>query len=193
MQPRIILLMMALVMCACAQTRSTPANPEIEDLTRWRQFGEPVWRFVPGGVEAGPGEQTGYLVSRVSYGDFRLRAEFWIEDETNSGIFWRCKEPASATDINPNNCYEANIWDNHPNQDSRTGSIVTLATAEVRVDTLGRWNQYEIVASGTSIRVTLNGQKVASIENDRAAGGYLALQYAGKALLRFRNVEVEAL
>lgn len=186
------LLIVVTVLCACAQTPEYSAR-SVEDLSSWRQLGAPVWRFVESGVEAGPAEQAGYLVSTLPYDNFRLSVEFWIEDDTNSGVFIRCTEPSAAADINPNNCYEVNIWDNHPNQEFRTGSIVTLATPEIRVDTLGRWNRYEIVASGDLIDVTLNGEKVVSLKNDRAASGYLALQYTGKALLKFRNVEMTPL
>lgn len=164
-----------------------------DDLSSWRQVGAPVWRFVDGGVAAGPGEQTGFLVSQTAYGNFRLSIEFWIEDDTNSGIFIRCGEPVELADLNPDNCYEVNIWDNHPNQDFRTGSIVKLAPPDARVDTLDQWNRLEIAASGDLIEVTLNDVKLVSLVNDRSASGYLALQYAGKAGLQFRNVKLAVL
>jgi hypothetical protein len=164
-----------------------------EDLSSWRQTGAPVWHFADGVAEAGPAEQHGFLVSRNAYDDFRLSVEFWIEDNTNSGVFIRCTEPVELADLNPDNCYEINIWDNHPNQDFRTGSIVTLTPPLARVDTLGRWNRFDIAATGNRIEVTLNGVKVASLVNDRSASGYLALQYAGSAGLMFRNLQLTAL
>jgi hypothetical protein len=164
-----------------------------EDLSSWRQTGAPVWHFADGVAEAGPAEQHGFLVSRNAYDDFRLSVEFWIEDNTNSGVFIRCANPVELADLNPDDCYEVNIWDNHPNQEFRTGSIVKLASPDVQIDTLGRWNHFDIVAIGNLIEVTLNDVKVVSLVDDRAASGYLALQYAGKAKLRFRNLRVTGL
>jgi hypothetical protein len=161
-----------------------------EDLSTWRQLGEAEWRFSDDGVEAGPGETSGFLVSPVAYDDFQLTAEFRIEDNTNSGIFFRCPESDVVGDVNPDKCYELNIWDNHPNQEFRTGSIVKLAKPLEHVDTLNRWNRYEIVARGAMIEVTLNDVVVVRIVGDRAASGYIALQYAGKAALQFRNLQV---
>ena len=39
---------------------------------------------------------NGFLVSKTAYADFQLRAEFWLEDKTNSGIFIRCTDPNSV-------------------------------------------------------------------------------------------------
>ena len=165
------------VLAACAHD---PASHGNEDLSSWRQIGAPLWRFAAGTASAGPSGESAFLVSTTPYADFRLRVEFRIDDDTNSGIFLRCKQLRVIADINPDDCYEVNIFDNHPNQDFRTGSIVKLATPELHANTLGRWNQYDIVASGPLLEVTLNGEKLLSIVNERAASGYLALQYAGK-------------
>ena len=178
------------LLLAVTVTAAAGADGGYEDLSSWRQFGAPVWRFADQGAAAGPDQQAGFLVSRVAYDDFRLSVEFWIEDDTNSGVFIRCTDPLELADLNPDNCYEVNIFDNHPNQDFRTGSIVKLAPPAVHVDTLGRWNRFDIVVQGASIEVTLNGFKVMSIVDDRAASGYIALQYAGKAGLKFRNVKL---
>lgn len=163
------------------------------DLNEWRLVGQPVWQVMGSSAIAGPSDQSGYLVSAESYANFRLRAEFYVDDDTNSGIFLRCNEISEPSDVNPDNCYEVNIWDNHPNQDFRTGSIVTLKGPDVSAGTLGRWNVYEIVAYGAHIEVRLNGQTVNSLDNDRASVGQIALQYAGRNKLEFRNLEIAPL
>jgi hypothetical protein len=162
------------------------------NLADWRQVGAPVWEFSDTGVTAGPSTSTGYLVSTSTYDNFHLSIEFWIDDDTNSGIFLRCGEITQLNDINPDRCYEVNIWDNHPNQDFRTGSIVTLAKPVTKVDTLGHWNRYDIIANGATVRVSLNGIETVSLENDRSASGLIALQYAGKHGLKFRQLVIEA-
>ena len=160
------------------------------DLRAWDRVGADPWRFTGSGVEAGPAELTGFLVSKESFGDFRLTLEYWVEDDTNSGIHVRC---TSRESIGPDACYEINIWDSHPNQASRTGSIVTIAEPLAHIDGLERWVPVEIVAEGERLRASFDGQVTADLEHGRSASGAIALQYAGTGTLRFRNVVIEAL
>ncbi len=160
------------------------------DLLSWSQVGDVEWRVDGTTAEAGPYDKIGFLVSSKPFADFRLSVEFWIEDDTNSGVFIRCPD---AVSIGAVKCYEVNIWDNHPNQDSRTGSIVGLAKPVARVDTVGNWSLMEIEAIGENIVVTVNGVETARLRNDRSAAGFIAVQYGKGGLLRFRNISIEAL
>ena len=58
-----------------------------KNLDNWSPIGTANWKLEDGSVVADSG--NGFLVSKNSYTDFQLRAEFWIEDRTNSGIFIR--------------------------------------------------------------------------------------------------------
>ena len=156
-------------------------------LQEWQQTGDADWRFTGQGVEAGPAEATGYLVSRDQYRDFSLIVEFWIEDATNSGVFLRCSD---TTIITPENCYEINIWDDHPQQDFRSGSVVKRRSPLARVDTLDKWNTVRIDLSGSRIKVTMNDIVTAHFEDESLTEGYVALQYAGKGVLKFRNLQL---
>ena len=49
-----------------------------------------------------------FLVSRKSYRDFQLHAEFWVSEDANSGIYMRCTDARPITD---RSCYEANLFD----------------------------------------------------------------------------------
>ena len=40
-----------------------------------------------------PTRAHGHLVSKNSYTDFQIRAEFWVDSDANSGIFIRCTDP----------------------------------------------------------------------------------------------------
>jgi len=35
---------------------------------------------------------SGFLVSKQEYGDFQLRAEFWVDATANSGVFIRATD-----------------------------------------------------------------------------------------------------
>ena len=177
-----VMLCLALSGCRAGVLAADPAGAVALD--KWRQIGAAPWVFSGPVAEAGPAEETGFLVSKVPYREAVITVEFWIEDETNSGIFVRCAKP---TTITPDDCYEINIWDNHPQQEFRTGSIVKRQSPLASVDTLGKWNKCRIELRGNTITVIFNGIVTARLEDAVLPGGYVALQYGGKGVVRFRN------
>ena len=58
----------------------------------WDRVGKANWRMEDGALVADKmtGKGTAHLVSKNSYKDFQIRAEFWSSDDANSGIFIRC-------------------------------------------------------------------------------------------------------
>ncbi len=158
-----------------------------KNLNAFDVVGNANWEIVDGAVQANKG--TGFLVTKASYGDFELKAEFWVDDAANSGIFIRCQNPKEIT---ATNAYEVNIYDKRPDQSYRTGGIVDVAKPLSVINTGGRWNSYEISARGPKLVVTLNGTKVVDMEHKGHARGPIALQY-GAGIVKFRNVQVRAL
>jgi hypothetical protein len=152
-----------------------------KNLDNWTQIGDANWKLADGVVAADKG--NGFLVSKDSYGDFQIRAEFWVDDEANSGIFIRCTDPAKVT---AKNAYEVNIFDKRPDPSYGTGAIVDTAKAGTVLKAGGKWNVYEITAKGPRFDVTLNGTKTVDGANDsQHAKGNIALQY--------RKVEIKPL
>ena len=92
-------------------------------MDQWTPIGMANWRSVDGAIQADNG-MGGFLVSKVPYGDFELRAEFWVTPDANSGIFIRGQDPKQVTAMN---AYEVNIFDMRPDQTYRTGGIVDVA------------------------------------------------------------------
>lgn len=177
------------IVAACESQVQPVAEQSSVDLSAWQKVGDDPWRVTDDGAAAGPAEAVGFLVSNDTYADFKLSIEYWIEDDTNSGIFIRCVDPQ---DIGAGNCYEINIWDSHPNQESRTGSVVTMLRPLAHVDALERWAKVEIVASGTRIRARFDGELTADLNNERSVSGVIALQYGGTGVLKFRNLVIES-
>ena len=144
-------------------------------------LGTPIGSSTVGGnVRAGKG--AGYLVSKVAYADFQLKAEFWADEDTNSGIFIRCSDPekiAAAT------CYEVNIFDKRPEPAYGTGAIVNVAKVEPMPKAAGKWNTYEITAQGPHLVVVLNGVKTVDVQDSKHAKGVIALS-AGRVQTRRR-------
>lgn len=164
------------------------ADSPVTDLTALNVVGEVEWRFDDAIAEAGSGEERSYLVTTGAYADFKLSVEFWVAAETNSGVFVRCTDPAEITALS---CFEVNIWDEHPNQDSRTGSIVRLAKPTAHVDTVGQWNTVEIEVVGDLIVAAFNGVETARLRSgDRSAKGHVALQFGGGERVKFRNLRI---
>lgn len=151
---------------------------------RFTSLGTANWRVVDDVVKADGG--NGYLVTRDVYGDFELRAEFFVSPDANSGIFIRCSDPLQITAAN---CYEVNIFDSRPDPAYRTGGIVNVARIMANVDTGNRWNTMEIVARGPRLTVRVNGVLVSEGEDTRLARGPIALQ-RGAGDVRFRKVEI---
>ena len=166
-------------------------------LDNWNRIGDANWRAESGAVVADKGK-AGYLVSRNPYKDFEIRAEFWAETDTNSGVFIRCADPAK---IGAATCYEVNIWDIRPEPKYATGAIVDHAAVPVPLvhKAGGRWNTYEISAKGTQLIVKLNGVQTVSVQDGKHASGPFALQYgpgvkgAQGGVIKWRRVQIRPL
>jgi hypothetical protein len=144
-------------------------------LANFDQVGDANWRTEGGTIMADKGK-GGFLVSKASYKDFSLYAEFHALTDTNSGIFLRLSDRANIT---ADNSYEVNIWDIRPDPKYGTGGIVNFAAVPVPPVFLagGKWNTYEIEARGGQITVKLNGTTTVTMNNDKFAAGPIALQY----------------
>jgi Domain of Unknown Function (DUF1080) len=157
-----------------------------QHLDQWDQIGDANWMLIDGEVQAFRG--NGYLVSKTSYTDFEIKAEFWVDTKANSGIFIRCSDPAKVT---AENCYEVNIFDERPDPTYGTGAIVNVAKVVPMPKAADKWNTYEIVAKGPKFTVTLNGQRtVDGVEDAKLPSGRIALQY-GAGVVKFRSVQIK--
>jgi len=159
-----------------------------KSLDGWTMTGDANWHIVDDYMEANSGK-GGQLVSANQYGDFKLTAEFWVDDDANSGIFIRCQD---NTKIGGDSCYEVNIFDKRPDQKYRTGAIVNVAEPAVQINAGGQWNTYEITAQGPHMVVVLNGQTTADAMDSKLSSGYFTLQY-GNGIVRFRNIKITPL
>jgi hypothetical protein len=156
-------------------------------LENFDRFRSANWTATEGAIQATSGDkQPAYLVTRQSYKDFQLRAEFWASDDANSGIFMRCQ---NVKDINDENCYEANIFDQRPDPTYATGAIVKVAKIPQVYKAGGKWNTYDVTMKGNRLVVVLNGQKTVDIEDSKFASGPFALQW-GRGVIKWRKVQV---
>ena len=165
----------------------TPLVDNGKGMEKLNRVGEADWALVDGALQATRGSGNAYLVTRESYTDFVLRAEFWASDDANSGLFMRCQKPA---DINDETCYEANIFDQRPDPTYGTGSIVKVAPVRQPPPKAGgKWNNMEVTIRGDHIVVLLNGEKTVDHRDRKFASGPVALQW-GRGTVKFRKVEI---
>jgi len=151
------------------------------------KVGDANWRIAEGAVVANQGR--GFLVTKQAYDNFRLRAEFYPDDETDSGIFIRCQDPQRPS---AQSCYEVNIYDTNTNRDNVTGAIVNIAKVERMPQTELKWNVVEIEAKGPQLNVSINGERTVSVRDAKHVRGPIALQFA-KGVIYFRKVEIQPL
>jgi len=157
----------------------------------WDKVGDANWTPTDDGLTANQltGKDPAYLVSKTSYKDFEIRAEFWADAEANSGIFIRCD---GSKAIDAKICYEVNIFDKRPDPTYGTGAIVDVAKVDPMPKAADQWNTYEITAQGSHLVVRLNGEKTADVEDSKHAEGPVALQY-GSGTIKFRKVQIRPL
>jgi hypothetical protein len=160
----------------------------------WISAGAPAnWRVEDGAVVADKGgKDSGMLLTRQSYRDFQIWAEFWAEETTNSGVFIRISDPKNIT---PMTSYEVNIYDRRPDPSYGTGAIVDVARVNPMPRAAGRWNTFLITAKGPHLQVELNGKKTVDVNDTRHAAGPFALQYGGgdSGAIKWRKVRVRPL
>ena len=184
----------ALALTACANMPGgggwTPLVDNGRGMEKLNRVGEADWALVDGALQATKGSGNAYLVTRESYKDFVIRAEFWASDDANSGLFMRCQKPA---DINDETCYEANIFDQRPDPTYGTGSIVKVAPVRQPPPKAGgKWNTMEVTLKGDHIVVVLNGEKTVDHRDRKFASGPVALQW-GRGTVKFRKVEIRTI
>ena len=183
----------ALALGACSSMSSGSGWTVLFDgsnLDNWNAIGNANWRIADGTVMADSGDKhQGFLVSKNSYTDFQVRAEFWVDDNANSGVFIRCTD---LKKVDAKNAYEVNIFDKRPDPTYGTGAIVYHAKVVPMPKAGGKWNTYEITAKGSQLTVVLNGQKTVDIQDSAHASGAIALQY-GAGVVKFRKVEIKSL
>jgi 3-keto-disaccharide hydrolase len=163
-----------------------------KSLDGWTPSNENVnWRVEDGAIVADKttGKGGNHLVTKNSYKDHMIYAEFWVSEDANSGIFVRCNPKGP---IGAKTCYEVNIFDKRPDPSYGTGSIVYFAEANPIQKAGGKWNTFEITAKGRNITVSLNGKQTVNLNNGMFEQGHLTLQY-GTGTVKFRKVAVKSL
>jgi hypothetical protein len=185
--------LLASVMTGCATGWVNTSEPgwvplfDGSSLHKWNLYGNPNFRIQDGLAVSDVG--VGHLVTKDTYTDFRIVAEFWTDADANSGVFIRCADPKQIT---AKNCYEVNINDAAVDSGTGTGGIPNYGKTTHRIKAAGQWNTYDITAKGNNIRVVLNGVETLNINDATLPKGVITLQRSA-GVVKYRKVMIRAL
>jgi len=183
------ILFLLILITACAEKSTSYEVLFQKDANDWFSEGDAEWKFIDGALKGSLENGSGFVMTKESYSDFILELEFKPDSTINSGIFIRCKENT----ISNVDCYEINIWDLHPDQDSRTGAVVTRAKPLKKMETLDKWNSYKIKNDKHQLQIWLNDVLMIDIKDHDLNTGPIALQAAESGEILFRNVKLTPL
>src|SRR5258708_21628483 len=119
------LLVAGLTVCGCAQMSGqesgwTTLIDGTKGMENFYPVGDANWRAEDGAIVADKGK-SGHLVSKKSYTDFQIRAEFCADHNTNSRVFLRTTNPMKITAANAD---QANIFHQRLAPDYGTAAFV---------------------------------------------------------------------
>ena len=184
---RLLVLTAAIALSACSSMPSwvpgsgwTTLIDGDKGLENFQRVGDANWRAEGGAIVADKAASGGYLLTKDSYKDFQIKAEFWADHGSNSGIFMR-------------------IYDQRPGPEYGTAAIVDFAKVQPHAYKAGgKWNTFEITAKGSQLTVLFNGVKTVDVQDGKFSQGPFALQFGnhGKAPgapIKWRKVQVRAL
>jgi len=190
-------LIVALAVFGCANYSPSQGWVALIDgeagLDNFTRIGDANWRGEGGAIMADKSTTKGasVLVSKQSFKDFEIYAEFWAGEDTNSGVYFRAPDPNNVNTAS--GAYEVQIWDKNPNPAYSSGSLVNVASVPGAVYKVGgRWNVYEIHAKGAALTVKLNGVVTASAQHSKSLEGRIGLQFNGGPI-KFRKLLVRPL
>lgn len=160
-------------------------------LDNWIPVGDANWRFEYGNIVADrrTSKASSTLVSKNSYTDFHLRAEFWVSPGADSGIYIRCSNPKK---IGTDTAYQVNIYDTRPDVSYGTGAIINVATVNPMPKVDGRWSTMEIVANGNRLTVWVNDTLTVDVLDNKFKSGPVGLQYVN-GTIKWRKVQIRSI
>ncbi|HDR89480.1 MAG TPA: DUF1080 domain-containing protein [Bacteroidetes bacterium] len=169
------------------------------NLDGWRQAGEGSWYAEKGELvgESLSGRAPGFLCTREHFIDFELSLEFFPEEESAAGIFFR-----SATDGKDIMGWQA-VLATSPEDTSGIlethgrGWLETLPPRRKIYPVPGKWNQFRLKVKKNRVKVWLNGKRMISLKDGRIekGRGSIALQVCrtSNGKIKYRHIRIKTL
>jgi serine/threonine protein kinase len=168
------------------------------DLSGW-ELGRPVdgakWQVKDGAI-VGQGPAGHLYTRRGNYASFHLRAEVKVNENSDAGIWFRAPNgPGKLFEG-----YEAQIGDDTSRP--MTGSLIRMIGPDVaRLHVTEKplvppntWFTYEVISTGHTLQLKVNGSETARIEDRNHAAGHIVLEAFGdNTVVEFRKIEIQEL
>jgi hypothetical protein len=176
-----------------------------KDLNGWK--GDPALWSVSGDAIVGSSdarsiEHNTFLYTEKTYSDFVLKAEIRLRNG-NSGIQFRSKVfpdwVVKGYQADASYAGERSAWGNFYEEKGRGRNVMkTIDEGWQRAKDLlreGDWNEYEILAQGSRIRLTFNGRVTIDTEDHESPSGVIAIQlHSGDPMkVELRNIKLKVL
>jgi hypothetical protein len=187
------LLVVAFTLFGCASAPSGPGWITLIDgengMENFTTLGDAYWLATDGAIQADRKNtpEAGILLSKNSYKDFELYAEFWADETANSGIYIRV---TNQKVVNTKAAYEIQIWDKSPAM--ATASLMPPAKAAPTFKAANKWSTMLITAQGPRMTVTMDGVQAVDVNDTTFPDGPIALQY-NSGTVKFRKVMIKPL
>ena len=150
------------------------------DLSEWTKTGNASWQIANNELSITQG--AGMLVSRLSLPDFIIEFDYWVSDDAQASIYFRCTD---LNAINPDTAYQVSLV----NKANGVGAGSIWLLSKVKPNQVAnQWNHIQISAIGNQISVTLNGI-VSQVTDTRFSAGSFAMNYQ-KGELRLKNINL---
>lgn len=180
---------------SCATTKIDLFNGK--DLRGWQVYGTEKWYVDQGELicESGPDKQYGYLATKERFKNFDVSADFKLEANGNSGLFFR-----SSIDGTKITGWQAEV------APQGTGGIYESygrgwlkqisKEQEAHLNAQG-WNTLRVRAEGPKVTTWLNGHEMIQLNDSKVgdAQGQIALQIhdGGGIKVRWKNIVLKKL
>ena len=158
-----------------------------------------TWSVADGLIRC-TGQPAGYMRTLARYRDYRLHVEWrWPANPGNNGVLVHVQLPDKVwpkmIECQLMNQNAGDIWiiettfreHKERGQDRRTPKL-----GPANEKPLGEWNSYDIVASGNTLVLSVNGKVMNIATQCELSDGYICLQSEG-APIEFRNVRLTPL
>jgi len=172
-----------------------------KDLTGWKTPPTQAHGWgVENGLLTGRAKQgsTHLFTTRGDFANFHLRADVAVNDNGNSGIFFRCPFGLPKSGVYPGG-FEAQILHRFAKPGFYlTGSLYDLVKGPTLDLSPDEWFHMEILAVGNDLTIKVNGRITAHYvvpQKQFVKQGYLALQATDPrtTVVRFRKIEIQQL
>ncbi len=148
------------------------------DISAWKPSGNATW--IVNNQEVDVTQGAGTLVSKLSVPDFQVEFDYWVSNNAQASIYFRC---TNTNSINAETAYEVPLT----NQSKTVGAGSIRLLSNLRDSQVAQqWNHILISGNGSQLSVTLNGVVNQAVDT-RHNKGPIAIDFQGGEL-RLKNM-----